>query len=105
MHSQPRFKFYQEAVVRTASKKLAHFDGKIGIILGRTEVEDEDTWYYTVALKDECVTHCFYECDLSATGRQFSREDFYSGESIRVRVDEKGRGRPIATDGENVQEE
>ncbi len=61
--------------------------------MGRTETEGGDTWYYAVDVDEEVEGWCFYEHELEATGRQFAREDFYDGSSIRVNVDELGRGK------------
>ncbi len=87
---EPRYEFYQEVQVRTSDPKKSHLNGRIGVVFGRTETSENTSWGYGVQLQDKCWF--FYEYEIQPTGRQFRREDFYDGSSVRVRVDENGRG-------------
>ena len=88
----PRFEFYEEVIVRTDALERLQFNGRTGIVLGRAATDDGGSWYYTVSLADDGRGYCFFEAELSPTGRRYSREDFYSGASVQVRVDGAGRG-------------
>jgi hypothetical protein len=90
--SQPRFDFYEQVRISTTDVGKTHLNGRCGVVLGRTETERGDSWYYAVDVDEEVEGWCFYEQELEATGRRFAREDFYDGTSIRVHVDEHGRG-------------
>ncbi len=94
----PRFDFYQEVLVCTNEVELLQFNGKVGVVLGRGNSEDGQSWYYVLSFNHQPETCCFGEGELEPTGRWFSREDFYDGSSVRVRVDEKGRGSIAAED-------
>jgi len=87
----PKFDFYQEVLVISASPEKSGQIGRIGVILGRTETEDQCSWYYAVQFAGD-DGWCFFECELEATGRAFSKEDFFDGSTVRVRVDDCGRG-------------
>ena len=87
----PKFDFYQEVLVISAAPEKSGQIGGIGVILGRTETEDQRSWYYAVQFGDD-DSWCFFERELEATGRTFSKEDFFDGSTVRVRVDDCGRG-------------
>ncbi len=94
----PRFDFYQEVLVCTNEAERLRLNGKVGVVLGRSNSEDGKIWYYVLSFKDEPETWYFGEGELEPTGKWFSREDFYDGSSVRVRVDEKGRGSIVDED-------
>jgi hypothetical protein len=51
---------------------------------------DKKAWYCLVKLSNKIGDeYLIRENDLEATGKKAKREDFYTGESIRVRVDPK----------------
>jgi hypothetical protein len=74
---QPRFDFYEQVRISTADVGKTHLNGRCGVVLGRTETERGDSWYYAVDVDEEVEVWCFYEQELEATGRRFAREDFY----------------------------
>jgi hypothetical protein len=64
--------------------------GKQGVIIGRAE--QDGRWSYAVWVEGVGELYHVTHEKLTPTGRQFRREDFYGGESIRVRVDKNGDG-------------
>jgi hypothetical protein len=56
----------------------------------------DGSWGYAVSIDDICWD--IREEWLESTGRKMRREDFYTGESIRVRVTEDGRGEIVPDD-------
>ena len=93
--SDPKFAFYEKMAVRTNDLGKLRLNGQLGAVLGITEMEDKLSWYYAVWIYAERKTWCFFEDELVATGEHAKREDFFTGESCRVAVDERGRGRVI----------
>jgi hypothetical protein len=87
----PRFGFYEKVCVDSQATEKAKVNGLIGAVLGRVQTEN-GTWYYTVYIYSTETSWCFFEHELSPTGEQASRADFYDGSSVIVRVDEEGRG-------------
>ena len=55
--------------------------------------EDENVNVYVIAVEDEEDSWYVYEYDLVSTQRFAKREDFYTGESIKVLVSPDGKGR------------
>jgi len=92
MTPKPRFAFYEKVRVQTSDPSKAHLNGELGAIVGMTETEDKTSWYYAVDVYSQRHGWCFYEHELEPTGEYARREDFFDGTSVRVRVDERGRG-------------
>jgi hypothetical protein len=88
----PLFEFYEQVRISTTDMRKSHLNGKCGVVMGRTVTEEGDSWYYAVDIDGQAEGWCFYEGELEATGRRFTREDFYDGSSVRVTVDKNGRG-------------
>ena len=88
---KPKFSFHEKVRVRTRDVKGKEVNGEIGAIAGMVETESGD-WYYSVFIYklEECW--CFYESELEATGEFEDGEEFRPVGSIRVKVDEFGRG-------------
>ena len=89
--SEPRFAFYEEVCISSRAGGKTQVDGQTGAVLGRVRTGD-GSWYYAVYVYSTEMTWCFFEHELLPTGRQKSRDDFFGGSSIRVKVDDKGRG-------------
>jgi hypothetical protein len=87
----PRYAFYEKVRVTSQASDKARVNGQMGAVLGRAQTEN-GTWYYTVHIYSTVTSWCFFEHELSPTGEQASREEFYDGSSVRVKVDEEGRG-------------
>lgn len=90
MPTPPKFQFYEHVRVHPARPEDREAAGLCGAVLGRTEAADG--WSYGVFLFALDRVWCFAETELESTGHFGRREDFYSGESFRVRVDAAGRG-------------
>lgn len=89
--TNPRYEFYEKVRVTSQAGDKVKVNGQIGAVLGRVQMADRN-WYYTVHIYSTDTSWCFFEHELSPTGEQASREDFYDGSSVRVKVDEQGRG-------------
>lgn len=87
-----RFNFYEEVVVESTDSSLAEITGKTGVILGMAEPMEgrEDEYGVLIYATDEVWQ--MSEANIRSTGRVRKREDFYDGSSIRIAVDENGRG-------------
>ena len=94
--SVPLFDFYDEVRICTQDPAKSHMNTCLAIVVGRTETEDRKSWYYAVDFPLQGHGWCFFEYELEATGRKFTRDDLYDGSSVRVQVDPKGRGRIIS---------
>ena len=88
---EPRFQFYEIVRVASGNATLATIHGETGAILGMAE-HDDGAYGYAVFIYRDQICWSIDEEDLEATGRFSSREAFYDGTSVRVRVDEHGRG-------------
>jgi hypothetical protein len=89
--SSPRFKFYEVVRVSSGDPELDEINGEVGAILGRAELPGGGFEYGVFVYRDE-ICWTVAEADLVTTGVVKSRESFYDGSSIRVRVDVKGKG-------------
>jgi hypothetical protein len=88
---RPKFNFYEQVRISSPGQKDRKLHGKTGYVMGRT-ANASGRWGYAVLVEelDECWD--LPEGKLSPTGRSKKREDFYSGDSLRVRVDKHGHG-------------
>ncbi len=96
--NESEFRYRKFEIVRAACSAPDEVTGRIGGILARYSQDEDDTQpHYTVFLYD--LEHCweFAESELESTGAMDSRETFYDGSSLRVRVDAvTGEGTVIA---------
>ena len=93
MTLEPKFAFYQEIAVMWPVPERREFVGRLGVILGRSQCEDSRVWLYAASMQGEEHTYSLLESELEATGRQFTRDEFFDGTSVRVSVDEHRRGK------------
>ena len=89
---EPQFEYYEQVRISSPDENHSQLVGRFGVILGRTQTAEDDCWYYTLTVDGEAECWCFFERQLEATGMFFTRDDFYDGSSIKVRVDEAARG-------------
>lgn len=76
-----KFEFYSEVrVLPNAETESSGIADHIGVVMGISE--DPAGASYAVSI--DGVTNMVKEANLEATGRIFSREDFYDGSSIAV---------------------
>lgn len=89
------FAFYQEVRIIRPSPENKPYAGRAGVVVGLGDEPGQPVLYGVLLEGEEQLVSC-EEAELEATGRQFRREDFYDdSKSLRVRVDEDGRGRLI----------
>jgi hypothetical protein len=88
----PVFDFYEIVQLSSESGRKASLNGQTGAVLGRALSDDGLSWSYAVHVYTTGTSWSFNEDELSPTGRHAKREDFYDGSSIRVILDEQGRG-------------
>ena len=99
MKPVPKFGFYEMVKVQTPDPKKSHLNGEIGAVLGRTDTEDHpDPYLYGVSIDSLGRVWAFFESELEPTGQWARREDYYDGSSVRVQVDERGRGTVVPTE-------
>jgi hypothetical protein len=87
----PKYEFYEIVVVNTSDPAKAEVNGEAGAVGGRVRCDD-GSWYYSVHVYSTNESWCFFEHELLPTGKHARQEDFYDGSSIRVSVDQEGRG-------------
>ena len=87
----PRFQFYEIVRVASSQPELAEIHGERGAILGMSE-DDQGTFGYAVFIYRDEICWSLTEDELEETGEFSRREEFYDDTSIRVRVDQHGRG-------------
>ena len=80
------YKFYEVVKVIASRPELSEINGKEAAILGMTQ-NDSGEWSYSVQILESEDGWIVMENELQETGRMMSREDFYSGESVTVKVD------------------
>jgi hypothetical protein len=91
----PRFAFFEKVRLDSPAATKAAVQGQIGAVLGRAQ-GDDGTWHYAVHIYATGICWSCSEHELSPTGEHADRADFYDGTSVRVRVDETGRGSRVS---------
>ncbi len=81
---EPKFQYYE--IVRVTKSAQPEYVDKLGAVLGRAR-NDQQRWRYGISLYGFDESVMFDEDELESTGKIEKRETFYSGDSIRVRVD------------------
>lgn len=101
MQVKPKFDFYEKVRICTSDPAKSHLKGEIGAVLGRTETEDHPApFLYGVCIDSLGRVWSFFENELAPTNQWAKREDYYDGSSVRVRVDERGRGEVVPREDE-----
>ena len=95
MTSRPKFEFYEKVRIISTTPRAKEVFGEIAAVLGRA-ANEQGRYYYAVFVYRDQICWEFKEEELEATGEFDTRDSFYSGESVRVKVDEKGRGRLVS---------
>ncbi len=88
--AESKFDFYENVKVVTKDPSLEKINGRKSVILGKTLTEDGE-WYYAIGISGE-NGWCAMEYDLISLGTFSNKEEFYSGESVKVHVNEDGEG-------------
>jgi len=93
MRLMPKFDFYEKVKVQTSDPLKSHLNGEIGTVLGCTETEEHQIpFLYGVLIDSLGRVWSLFENELEPTGQWGKPEDYKTGYSLRVRVDERGRG-------------
>lgn len=89
-----KFDFYEVVVIcENHDVDLAGLTGQRGAVLGMAQDDETGLWVYAVSLDSTGDVWNVGENHLTATGEAKERSDFYSGDSIEVKVDrETGEG-------------
>ena len=85
-----KFKYYEIVRIVSNDVDLSEIKESTGIILGMAQ-DDDGVWGYTVGFDEEAWD--LDEDELESTGKFSDRSAIYSGETIRVTVNEKGEGK------------
>jgi hypothetical protein len=92
--SESKFKFYEKVRISSSAPGKAKVNGELGAVLGMAQGED-GRWSYAVSVYSTGRTCSCWENELVPTGEFDRRETFYTGDSVQVAVDKKGRGRIV----------
>ncbi|KDM90416.1 Imm31 family immunity protein [Photobacterium galatheae] len=87
-----KFNFYEVVKINSKRSELSDANGLECAILGMAENDDGIYWYSVSSLIGE-FSWDLREDELVSTGKTMKREDFYTGESITVSVNQDGEGK------------
>ena len=94
-----KFEYYEIVKIKSDNPELLKVNGLEGAILGISEAEDSNQIAYSVHVFKLQTSWFIFEDDLVRTGRRSRKEDCYTTESVRVRVNPKtGEGEIIEED-------
>ena len=83
-----RFQFYEVVVVVDNKKEsLQALIGREGTILGMSQDEESEEWGYAVSIESTGETWDIAGRYLESTGKILKRSDFYSEDSVKVKVE------------------
>ena len=92
--TENKFEFYEKVKISSNNPVFQEIEGITGVVLGMAQSEDK-SWGYAVGFPGHYGWDVEEE-NLVSTGEFVSKEDYdadhYTGESIKVVVDKKGRG-------------
>ena len=101
---QSKFKFYEKVRISSTAPGKSKVNGELGAVLGIAQ-GDDGKWSYAVSIYSTGICWSCWEDELVTTGEFDRRETFYSGESVQVAVDKKGRGRIVGRRSSKKQSE
>jgi hypothetical protein len=81
-----KFSFYEVALIESSRPALQEVAHHHGAVLGMAR-NDDGVWVYAVHVLDQGEVWDVRESELRPTGRHMKREDFYSGDTVKVEVD------------------
>ena len=84
-----KFDFYELVEIIGLGKELDEVRGKKAVVVGMSENEDTNEWGYAVDINGCDDGWDVMEKDLLSMGKFIKRDNMYSEETIRVRVDPK----------------
>ena len=81
-----KFDFFERVkIVNPLNPNKLKFKEKLDVIFGKSQ-DDKGLWHYQIKIENIDEGWYFLENELESLGTFAKREDFYSGESIRVGV-------------------
>ncbi|WP_311568326.1 Imm31 family immunity protein [Photobacterium arenosum] len=86
-----KFSFYEVVKIKTNRSEISEANGLECAIFGMAENDEGIYWYSVSSLTDD-FSWDLCEDELISTGRVMKREDFYTGESVTVSVNQDGEG-------------
>jgi hypothetical protein len=86
-----KFDFYEEVKITSTLPSKQEVSGEVSAVLGKAQNDNGD-WSYAVWVYRDSICWSMDEHELESTGEFDKEETFYSGNSVRVRVDEHVRG-------------
>ncbi|MEM6689902.1 MAG: hypothetical protein AAF664_10770 [Planctomycetota bacterium] len=81
-----KFERYEKVRVKTVDPEISALNGLLAAVLGWAR-DENGSWCYAIHVYKFSAVYSITESDLVASGEYAKREDFYSGESIRVSRD------------------
>ena len=89
---ESKFDFFERVkIVNPLNSNKLKFKEKLAVIFGKSQ-DDKGLWYYQVKVENFDEGWYFLENELESLGTFSKRENYYSGESIRVGVTKDGEG-------------
>lgn len=85
---ESKFNYYEIVKVISRKEDLKEIFNKEGVIVGKA-INEDGSWGYAVSFDDGWDLE---ENELKSTGKFAKEEDFYTGESLRVKVSPAGEG-------------
>ena len=86
---EPKFKYFEHVIIKNSPNTIKNnIQEEEGIVLGIAQ-DDDGKWGYGVYINKMGEVWDINENEMESTGKYSKREDFYSGDSIQVRVDPK----------------
>lgn len=86
-----KFDYYEVVKVNSEQPSLSEINGLEGAVLGFVQ-DDNGLYWYAVEIFASGECWDVQEDGLRTTGKVMKREDFYTGESVTVSVNQDGEG-------------
>jgi hypothetical protein len=93
----PKYEFYEKVRIVSRAPHTRTIDGELAAVVGRAQ-DERGVWFYGIHVYSTGEGWDVAENELQSTGEFDRRETFYADASVRVRVDEQGRGSVVQPD-------
>jgi hypothetical protein len=87
----PKYEFYEKVRVVIHAPHTRTVSDELAAVVGRAQ-DECGAWFYGIYVYSTGAGWDVAENELRSTGEFDRRETFYANASVRVRVDEQGRG-------------
>lgn len=89
---EAKFKFFERVkIANPAGNNHKVLKNAKAVVFGKSE-DENGTWYYRLKVDNHMEAEYLKEDELESLGTFAKRENYYSGESIRVGVTKDGEG-------------